>query len=128
MKSVAELMRIIDTTFYPVDGPNHCHEAYHNDAGEVFDNPITNFFIALAAVIIIALILYFLSVIRVVKKKKIERDKNLHKRLERSHLILNSTIEELKKHEIDFDTKAYKESIDKLNTENETMKTILKIS
>ena len=44
---------VIDTTFEPVDGKGHCHEAYHNDASEIFDNYVTRFFILMAFIIII---------------------------------------------------------------------------
>lgn len=100
--------KIIDTTFYPVDGPNHCHEAYHNDAGEIFDNRVTNFFVALAAIIIIpscvmiAFVLYLLSALRIVRRKTIERDKNLEKRLSSCSRLLKSTQQEIDEHGLDF--------------------------
>ena len=28
---------IVNFTFRPIDGKEHCHEAYHNDAGESYD-------------------------------------------------------------------------------------------
>ena len=72
--------KIINVTFYPADGPNHCHEAYHNDAGEIFDNRLTDILVAIAATIIIipsciaiAFVLYLLSVLGIVKRKTIER-------------------------------------------------------
>ncbi|WP_299215084.1 hypothetical protein [uncultured Aquimarina sp.] len=102
-------MQIIDITFYPVDGPNHCHEAYHNDPGEIFDNRATNFFIAIAATLIIipscvliALVLYLLSALRIVKRKKIERDKNLEKRVDSCNFLLNSMLHEIDHHGLDF--------------------------
>lgn len=101
---------IINAAFYPVDGPNHCHEAYHNDAAEIFDNRLTNVLVAIAATliiipscIIIALVLYFLSALQIVKRKTIERDKNLEKRLSSCTLILTSTYQEIDEHGLDFD-------------------------
>jgi hypothetical protein len=102
--------RIIDTAFYPVDGPAHCHEAYHNDAGEVFDNRVTNFMIAIAAAfviipscVIIALVFYLLSALRIVKRKTIERDKNLVKRLKSATILLESAYQEIQEHGLDFE-------------------------
>lgn len=104
--------RIIDTAFYPVDGPAHCHEAYHNDPGEVFDNRVTNFLIAIAAAVVIvptcvliALVFYLLSALRIVKRKTIERDKNLEKRLKSATILMKSTYQEIQEHGLDFDLK-----------------------
>ncbi len=101
--------KIINTTFYPVDGPGHCHEAYHNDPGEIFDNRITNFFIAIAATfiiipscVLIALLLYLLYALRIVKQKQIDRGKNLEKRLDSCLFITKSTLEELEEHGTNF--------------------------
>lgn len=43
---------IINTTFWPIDGPNHCHEAYHNDAGEFFDTGTKDWAVALLSILI----------------------------------------------------------------------------
>lgn len=100
---------IIDGTFYPVDGWNHCHEAYHNDAGEVFDNKATNIMIALAAIIIIiscifiATVLYLLWLFQIVRPKTIVRSHNLQKRFIKSTNALKSVNQEISEHGLDFD-------------------------
>lgn len=121
--------KIIDTTFYPVDGPNHCHEAYHNDAGEIFDNRLTNVLVAIAATAIIipsciaiALVLYFLSALRIVKRKTIERDKNLEKRLSSCSLVLLSTYQEINEHGLDFDLEESKKQLKILLGKTEKIK------
>lgn len=114
--------KIIDFTFHPVDGPNHCHEAYHNDAGEVFDDStLTNFLIGIAATIIIipsciviALVLYLLSALRLVKPKTIERDKNLIKRFETCCLILEGAQQEIEHHGLDFNLQEVKQQFNTL--------------
>ena len=95
-------MKIIDTTFYPVDGPNHCLEAYYNDSGEIFDNRVTNFFIAIAAAliiipscIVIAIVLYLLAALQIVKRKTIERNKNVEKRIHSCNLLLTGLLNEI---------------------------------
>lgn len=102
--------RIIDTTFYPVDGLAHCHEAYHNDAGEVFDNRVTNIMIAFAATLVIipscvliALVFYSLSALGILKRRKIERDINLEKRLKSATIVLQSIYQEIQEHGLDFE-------------------------
>lgn len=113
--------RIIDTAFYPVDGPAHCHEAYHNDAGEVFDNRVTNVLIAFSATLVIipscvliAILFYFLSALRIVKRKTIERDVNLEKRFKSATILLESTYQEIKEHGLDFELEGAKEQCKKL--------------
>ena len=44
---------IINFTFYPIDGVDHCHEAFHNDAGEEFDKNTKNILVAILASVII---------------------------------------------------------------------------
>ena len=44
---------IINFTFYPIDGKNHCKEAYFNDAGEEFDSGTSDVAVAILAVLII---------------------------------------------------------------------------
>ncbi|NQX77377.1 hypothetical protein [Gilvibacter sp.] len=118
------IQKIIDTTFYPVDGPGHCHEAYHNDPGEIFDNRLTIFFVALAATFIIipsclliALILYLLSALRIVKQRKIDRGKNLEKRIDSCLYITNSTVHELKEHGTNFPKETAQQKIKDLKEE-----------
>ncbi len=124
--------RVINTTFYPVDGPHHCHEAYHNDAGEIFDNRITNVMVAFAATLIIipscliiAFVLYLLAALRIVKRREINRGENLEKRLVRCQLLLRSTLQELEEHEIDFDPKDHKENVALIKAEIENIKAVL---
>jgi len=121
--------KIIDATFYPVDGPNHCHEAYHNDPAEIFDNRLTNVLVAIAATIIIipsciiiAFVLYLLSALRIIKRKTIERDKNLEKRLGSCSLILTSTYQEINEHGLDFDLTASKKELQILTENIENIK------
>ena len=101
--------KIIDFSFYPVDGENHCHEAYHSDPGEFFDNWATNFFMVLAAAIIIlscigiATILYTLYFLRIVKPKHICRNDYLKKRFNVTLALLKGTNSEIKEHEKDID-------------------------
>jgi hypothetical protein len=113
--------RIIDTAFYPVDGPAHCHEAYHNDAGEVFDHRVTNVMIALAATLVIipscvliALLFYLLSALHIVKRRTIERDVNLEKRLKSTIIVLQSAFQEIQEHGLDFDLEGPKEQCKEL--------------
>jgi hypothetical protein len=113
--------RIIDATFYPVDGPAHCHEAYHNDAGEVFDNRVTNIMIAFAATlviipscILIALVFYLLSALGIVKRRIIERDIQLEKRLKSATILLQSTHQETQEHGLYFELKGAKKQYQEL--------------
>jgi len=95
---------VIDTTFEPVDGKGHCHEAYHNDAGEIFDGQVTQFFIVIAGVIIIltcipiAIVLYLLAFLGIVKQKTIDREENLKRRFDYCNLQLLSMLQELNEH------------------------------
>lgn len=51
------LEKIINFTFWPVDGPNHCKEAFEADPEEVFNDSFGDFFrILLSAIIVIACI------------------------------------------------------------------------
>ncbi|WKD85223.1 hypothetical protein KCTC32516_00563 [Polaribacter huanghezhanensis] len=126
--------KIIDATFLPVDGKDHCHEAYHNDAGEIFDNRVTDVLITIAAVIIIiscipiALILYLSSAIRIVKRKKIERDDNLRKRFFSSTSQLISSLQEIEEHGLDFDLQKPKQELKILIEKVEDLKEKFKIS
>ena len=44
---------VINFSFYPIDGKDHCKEAYLNDAGEEFDKDTSDYVIAILATIII---------------------------------------------------------------------------
>ncbi|PCH76652.1 MAG: hypothetical protein COB98_05545 [Flavobacteriaceae bacterium] len=101
--------QIIDASFYPVDGPSHCHEAYYNDAGEVFDPGTNDFLIFLAGCIIIpsciliALLLYTLFVFGLVSPRKINRNSKVKSRLKTAKAKLNGTLHELKEHPVKID-------------------------
>lgn len=108
---------IIDTAFEPVDGKAHCHEAYHNDAGEIFNSEVIELFVIIAGLLIIltcipiAVILYTLSAFKIVKQKVIQREENLTKRLDYCNLQLKSLLQEIKEHPIkDLDTSEAKRS------------------
>jgi len=96
---------IIDRTFYPVDGPEHCRQAYHSDPGENFENNASNITLALIAIIIIlsciviAAILHFLWLIRLVKPKERNQDRHdqVTKRLEIAQRKLKGVVMELQK-------------------------------
>ena len=99
--------RIINFTFRPIDGENHCHEAFHNDAGEDFDKNTKNILVAiLAAVIIIpscvliCVLLYLLYAIGIVSPKNIERNENIQKRLKSANTKLEGTLYELNEHKV----------------------------
>ncbi len=120
--------KIIDNAFCPVDGPGHCHEAYHNDAGEIFDNRRTNFMVAIAAAIVIpscaafALVLYPLSFLGIVKRKTIHRDKNLVKRFRSCSRSLTSTLQEIEEHKLSFDLDQSKKQLKELSLKVEEIK------
>lgn len=102
--------KIIDFTFYPIDGKDHCHEAFHNDAGEEFDDNTNNIIVAILATIIIipsciviAIVLYFLFAIGIVSPKFINRNKNIKKRLKLAQAKLEGTLHELNEHKVDVD-------------------------
>ncbi len=104
------LEKIIDFTFRPVDGPNHCHEAYHNDPSEVFNSRVTNFLVVFASVIIIIpscivifLILFIVTTLGIVKQKTIDRNINIEKRFEGCHKYVRSIKYEVSEHYNDID-------------------------
>lgn len=116
------LEQIIDFTFKPVDGPNHCHEAFHNDPSEVFDNKLTNFLVVLASIIIIipscvliGVILYTLTGLKIVKQKTIDRNKNINNRFDGCNKFLNSIRYEIIEHPDEID-------LQNLESQKETIK------
>lgn len=124
--------KIIDTAFHPVDGPGHCHEAYHNDAGEVFDHRLTNVMIAVAATIVIvpscvviALFLYLLSALRIVKQRTIERDINLEKRFASCTKVLHSAQQEIQEHGLAFGLDGVRLKFTELSVKADTIKATL---
>ena len=100
---------IIDFAFYPIDGGNHCHEAYHNDAGEIFDKNTNNIIVAILALIIvpscvvIATLLYTLYLFGIVSPKKIDRNENIKYRLKIAKAKLDGTLHELNEHKVEVD-------------------------
>ena len=99
--------KIINTAFFPLDGKNHCHEAFHNDAGETFDKKTSNIVVALLAIIIIpscvfiGLLLYILYAFYLVNPKFIDRNKNIQKRLNIAEAKLYGTLHELNEHKVE---------------------------
>ncbi len=97
---------VIDFTFYPIDGKNHCKEAYFNDAGEEFDPCTSDFVVAILAVfitsscIIIATILYLLYLLGIVSPKKINRTNKIKKRLRLVEAKLKGVYTELNQYHI----------------------------
>lgn len=97
---------IINTTFWPIDGPNHCHEAYHNDAGEFFDTGTKDWAVALLSILIlltcllIAPLLYALYALGIVSPKNIDRKENIRERLIVLHSKLNATVNEIQEYPI----------------------------
>lgn len=102
--------KIINFTFWPIDGPNHCHEAFHNDAGEDFDPNTNNILVAILAAIIIvpstlfiSILLYLLYFLGIVSPKYIDRNKNIKDRLRCAKAKLDGTLHELNEHKIEVD-------------------------
>lgn len=112
------LENIINTTFYPIDGENHCREAFYNDAGEVFDEGTSDYAIAALFIIIfiscllIGLILYPLYALGVVSPKKINRTANIKKRLDVAEARLNGTLHELNNHKVKVDDELKKDLLE----------------
>ena len=99
--------KIIDVTFWPIDGPGHCHEAFHSDAGETFDQDTKNILVAILAAlliipscIVISILLYTLYLFRIVSPKNVDRAKNIKKRLILAQAKLEGTFHELDEHEV----------------------------
>lgn len=124
---------VIDTTFEPVDGKGHCHEAYHNDAGEIFNTEVTKLFIVIAGVIIIlsciviAFFLYSLSGLGLVKQKEIDRTGNLTKRFDYCNLQLKSILQEIDEHPLTgLDTSMAELSLQRLKDRVDYIESVLK--
>lgn len=110
--------KIINFTFYPIDGDDHCHEAFHNDAGEEFDDHTNNIIVAILATIIIipscvliALVLYLLYLFGIVSPKHIDRNKNIKKRLKLAQAKLEGTLHELNEHKVEVDNELKEEAL-----------------
>ena len=97
---------IINATFWPIDGPNHCREAYLNDAGEEFDEGTSDIAVAVLAILIIvscvfvATFLYLLYAFRIVSPRHIDRNKNIKNRLTIAEAKLNGALTELNTHKV----------------------------
>lgn len=102
--------KVINFTFYPIDGEDHCHEAFHNDAGEEFDTNTNNILVAILAALIIipsclliSILLYTLYAFGIVSPKFIDRNKNIKKRLKLAQAKLDGTLHELNEHKVEID-------------------------
>ncbi|CAM1373621.1 hypothetical protein [Tenacibaculum xiamenense] len=100
---------IINFTFYPIDGKNHCKEAYFNDAGEEFDPGTSDVAVAILAVLItiscffIATLLYLLYLLGIVSPKKINRTNKIKQRLRMVEAKLRGIYSELNEYQIQVD-------------------------
>ncbi len=110
--------QIIDVTFYPIDGPNHCHEAYYSDSGEVFDENTKNeLLVFLSAIIIIpsciiiGFFLYSLYVFGVVSPKQINRNSEVKNRLKTVKSKLDGTLHELNDHIVKVDVEMLEKAL-----------------
>lgn len=109
---------IIDFTFYPIDGKNHCKESYFNDAGEDLDEGTSDFAVAFLAILIIpsclliVLLLYTLWIFGIVSPKEINRNKNIKHRLTIAEARLRGVLTELNSNKVIID-KELNEILDK---------------
>lgn len=114
------LEKIINTTFWPIDGEDHCKEAFRNDAGESFNNQPNNIVLSLLATIIIipsclliAALLYLLLLVRLVSPKDItpeKRKKGILNRLHLSESKLKGILNELNDEKVEIDDSLVKAS------------------
>lgn len=101
--------KIIDFAFYPIDGKDHCKEAYYNDVGEEFDEGTNDFAIAALTLIIfsscilISILLYILYGLGVVSPRKINRSENIKERLRMAEAKLRGVYKELNDHRVKVD-------------------------
>ncbi|PKH49893.1 hypothetical protein CXF68_03885 [Tenacibaculum sp. Bg11-29] len=119
---------IINFSFYPIDGKNHCKEAYFNDAGEEFDEGTSDIAVSILAVFIIVscifiiILFYGLYVLGIVSPKDIDRTANIKQRLQIAEAKLKGVYSELNEHHIQVD-----EELDEIIEETEvTLKEISK--
>ncbi len=97
---------IINFTFFPIDGRNHCKEAYYNDAGEEFDEGTSDIAIAVLALIIIlscvviSMVLYSLYSLGIVNPKNINRSENIKFKLKTSEAKLKGILTELNQYKV----------------------------
>jgi len=103
------LKEIINFTFFPIDGKDHCKEAYFNDTGEDFDKGTNDIAVAVLAILIvgscliIATILYILFAFGIVSPRKINRSKNIKQRLRIAEAKLKGVHTELNVHKVKVD-------------------------
>ena len=102
--------KIIDFSFWAIDGKNLCYEAFHNDDGNDFATKTKNvLFAILAAVLIIPscvlirILLYTLYALGIVTPKNIDRNKNIQMRLKAEKAKLDGTLHELNEHKVTVD-------------------------
>jgi len=92
---------ITDKTFWPLEGPNHCHIAYHADAGEDFDadkkgvGVFVLSMLTLPFLLLIAIVLWGGWLVGLVKQIKIDRADAIRKRILKTEKMLNSIKKEL---------------------------------
>lgn len=100
---------IINFTFYPIDGTDHCKEAYYNDVGEDFDKGTSDIAIAILAIFIIiscipiSVLLYSLLAVGFVSPKQINRTKNIKERLRVAEAKLKGVYTELNEYKVKVD-------------------------
>ena len=100
---------IINFTFYPIDGENHCQEAYYNDAGTTKDEDVSDLAIAVLAIFIIlsciplSIIFYLLYALRIVSPRYINRTENVKRRLRSAEGRLQGVYNELNKYKVKVD-------------------------
>ena len=74
------LKYIVNFTFFPLDGPDHCHYAYHNDESEKYIAPkglivFTLSLITIGACLVLVPINYLLWLFRIIEPKRTEKYK-----------------------------------------------------
>ncbi|WBX76706.1 hypothetical protein PG911_00165 [Tenacibaculum ovolyticum] len=112
---------IINFSFYPIDGENHCKEAYFNDAGEEFDEGTSDIAVSILAILIIVscifivILFYSLYALGVVSPKDIDRTANIKQRLQIAEAKLKGVYSELNEHHIQVD-----EELDEIIEDTET--------
>jgi len=100
---------IINFSFYPIDGKNHCKEAYFNDAGEEFDEGTSDIAVSILAILIIVsclfivILFYGLYAIGIVSPKNIDRTENLKQRLQIAEAKLKGVYSELNEYQVEVD-------------------------
>ena len=106
------LEKIINRTFWPLDGEGHCLQAYYNDAGEEFEpggyawiHFVLNVLIVFSCIPLF-LLFHFLYIIGLVRPKENRKLKNLKKRLRASIRKLGGIESELKHTHVKGDAEA----------------------